>query len=114
MENVNINLNRHENLQLFRCNKGVALGYPFTTFTDHNRQRLLYVGMELGTEQEGEGIIRSATGTRQSLPHRADTRDGNVHLEKADFGNSAQQINTRRTNKMSGGERGKNPLYAVT
>jgi hypothetical protein len=38
MENENINLNRHENLQyLFRCNKGVALGYPFTAFTDHNR-----------------------------------------------------------------------------
>lgn len=53
MENENINLNRHENLQyLFRCNKGVALGYPVTTFTYHNRQRLLYVGMELGAVED--------------------------------------------------------------
>jgi len=48
MENENINLNRHKDLQyLFRCNKGVALGCQFATFTDHTRQRLLYVGMEL-------------------------------------------------------------------
>ena len=53
MENVNINLNRHENLQyLIRCNKEVALGYPFTTFTDHNHQRLLYVGMKFGIVEE--------------------------------------------------------------
>ena len=42
------------------------------------------------------------------MPHRSDTCEWNVHLEKADIGNSAQQINTRRTNKVSGRERGKN------